>query len=293
MFFVEKPHHPFHLLIPSPWPLFLSRSLLGIPCTYLGWTYFYDAPFFDFMLFSCFLGSSINSWFWWRDVSREASGGYHVLPVTSLLRNTFSLFIISEIMFFVAIFWRHLHRSLGPTYVLGSLWPPYGMRGLLVVPFTVPWLNTVILLSSAVTVTVRHYALLNMCFHRIVQYLFLTIVLAILFTSLQVLEYGLAKFTIYSGVFGSVFFLSTGFHGIHVIVGTLYLIVSLYRLTSSSITLSHAVGYEIAIWYYHFVDVVWLLLFIIVYWWRSLISKLKCCSFDENGVFGPQEGQKW
>ena len=130
------------------------------------------------------------------------------------------------------------------------------MMGLLVFPFAVPWLNTVILLSSAVTVTVSHYSILSLNYLRMVQYLVLTIFLAVIFTFVQLLEYGFTKFTIYSGVFGSTFFLSTGFHGLHVLVGTFYLIVSFYRLTNSSISITHAVGYEIAIWYYHFVDVV-------------------------------------
>lgn len=270
MFFTNKAHHPFHLLFPSPWPLFLSRSLIRLPCTYLGWTYFYEIPVFKMILLFCFFVISINMTSWFYDVTRESSMGSHFQKVTWLMRSSFSLFIISEIIFFFAIFWRHLHSSLGPIHTLGGIWPPYGIRGLLVSPFIVPWLNTVILLSSAVSVTVSHYSLLSLNYLRMIQYLILTILLAIIFTFVQLLEYGFTKFTIYSGVFGSTFFLSTGFHGVHVVVGTVYLLVSLYRLIYSSISMVHAVGLEIAIWYYHFVDVVWLILFIIVYWWRSL-----------------------
>jgi cytochrome c oxidase subunit 3 len=183
-----------------------------------------------------------------------------------------SLFIVTEIFFFLSIFWAYFHSSLAPTVELGSQWPPAGITALN--PMTVPLLNTILLLSSGATVTYAHHALIEGNRRAAIVGTGLTIVLAILFTGLQGFEYIDANFTIADGVYGSCFFFSTGFHGFHVIIGTIFIAVGFYRILAYHYTAEHHIGLEAAILYWHFVDVVWLFLYASVYWWGS------------DGVFG-------
>ena len=177
------------------------------------------------------------------------------------------MFIVSEALFFLAIFWAFFHSALTPTVELGAQWPPLGIEP--VNPFELPLLNTVILLSSGATVTYAHHSIINGNRPSSINGLLLTIVLAILFTALQYYEYAEAGFSIADSVFGTTFFCSTGLHGLHVIVGTLFLGVQFKRLLSHHITTNHHVGLEGAIAYWHFVDVVWLGLYASVYLWAA------------------------
>ena len=206
---------------------------------------------------------------WWRDISREgAIQGLHTSIVELGLRWGMALFIVSEVFFFLRFFWAFFHRRLAPNVEVGSLWPPYGIK--VFNPFQVPLLNTIILISSGVRVTWAHHALIGGNFTQTTQGLLVTVLLGLYFTFLQGIEYYEARFTFADRVYGSTFFIATGFHGLHVIVGTLFLIVVLGRHLNHHFRASHHFGFEAAAWYWHFVDVVWLFLYLVIYWWGGL-----------------------
>jgi heme/copper-type cytochrome/quinol oxidase subunit 3 len=177
------------------------------------------------------------------------------------------LFIISEIMFFFGFFWAFFHSALIPSIFIGAVWPPIGIEVLN--PWGLPFLNTLILLSSGVSITWAHRALIAGLFIDTILGLEITISLGILFTCFQVYEYVLAPFAINSGIYGSIFFLATGFHGFHVLIGTIFLIVCLVRQFKFHLMKDHHFGFEAAAWYWHFADVVWLFSFTVIYWWGS------------------------
>ncbi len=206
---------------------------------------------------------------WWRDVIREATfEGHHTKAVQVGLRYGMILFIVSEVMFFFAFFWAYFHSSLAPTVEIGSIWPPEAIHPFN--PWEVPLLNTIILLSSGATVTWAHHAITTGLRFQAIYALILTIFLAVIFTALQAFEYNEAAFNISDGIYGSSFYLATGFHGFHVIIGTLFLTVCLFRVIKYHFTKTHHFGFEAAAWYWHFVDVVWLFLFVAIYWWGTL-----------------------
>jgi cytochrome c oxidase subunit 3 len=176
--------------------------------------------------------------------------------------------LVTEIMFFVAFFWAYFHSSLTPTIDIGAVWPPKGIDTFN--PWEVPLLNTLILLTSGASVTWAHHALLAGQQSQAVRSLAMTVGLAVIFTAFQAYEYVEAPFTIADGIYGSTFYMATGFHGFHVMVGTLFLTVCLFRTMAHHFTRNHHVGFEAAAWYWHMVDVVWLFLFLCVYYWGGL-----------------------
>nr|AKH90808.1 cytochrome c oxidase subunit III [Rhinogobio typus] len=188
-------------------------------------------------------------------------------PVQKGLRYGMILFITSEVFFFLGFFWAFYHSSLAPTPELGGCWPPTGITTL--DPFEVPLLNTAVLLASGVTVTWAHHSIMEGERKQAIQSLTLTILLGFYFTALQAMEYYEAPFTIADGVYGSTFFVATGFHGLHVIIGSTFLAVCLIRQIQYHFTSEHHFGFEAAAWYWHFVDVVWLFLYVSIYWWGS------------------------
>jgi cytochrome c oxidase subunit 3 len=189
--------------------------------------------------------------------------------VQKSLRLGMVLFIVSEILFFFAFFWAFFHSSLAPTHVLGCVWPPHDID--VFSPFKIPLLNTCILLTSGATITLAHYSLLDKKNQHITKKAFAaTIALAIVFTGLQVFEYMEAPFSISDGIYGSTFYMSTGFHGLHVIIGTIFIIVGFLRFNSYHFTLKNHFGFEASAWYWHFVDVVWLILYISIYYWGNM-----------------------
>jgi len=203
---------------------------------------------------------------WWRDISRESTfQGLHTHKVIIGLKWGIILFITSEALFFFSFFWAFFHRSLSPTIEIGVWWPPSNLVPFN--PFEVPLLNTIILLSSGVSVTWAHHALIENNHSQAVLSLALTTILGIYFTILQAYEYIEASFSIADSVYGATFFVATGFHGLHVIIGTSFLFICLIRLLINHFSSTHNFGFEAAAWYWHFVDVVWLFLYINVYWW--------------------------
>jgi heme/copper-type cytochrome/quinol oxidase subunit 3 len=257
--------HLFHIVDPSPWPFFLSIGA-GIPIPVGAVMYMHNEPFGGWLLILGFMVLAIIAGLWWFDVIIEGTfQGMHTSVVQSGLRLGVILFILSEVMFFASFFWAFFHSSLAPAIQIGSIWPPRGI--LTFSPWGVPLLNTFILLTSGVTVTAAHHYLLNGLTRETSNSLILTVLLAITFTALQVFEYVEAPFNISDGIYGSIFFMATGFHGFHVIVGTAFLTIVLLRVLKSHFSTTHHIGFEAAAWYWHFVDVVWLFLFVVVYWW--------------------------
>jgi len=262
---VKRPLHPFHLVTPSPWPMFASFAAFIM--TVGGVMYMHSYKFGGFTLFFGTVNLLLVLALWWRDVIREATfEGMHTKAVQRGLKMGVVLFIVSEVMFFFAFFWAYFHSSLAPAIEIGSIWPPAGISAFN--PWGVPLLNTLILLLSGVTITYAHHALTSGNRAFLVDGLAFTILLAIIFTFLQAYEYRTAPFNISDGIYGSTFFMATGFHGFHVIIGTTFIAVCLARV--HHFNTKHHVGFEAAAWYWHFVDVVWLFLFISIYWWGSL-----------------------
>ena len=258
--------HPFHLVSPSPWPIFTCIALLTLTTT--GVLTMHNFSFADDFLKLAFISVISSMSFWWRDVISEGTYlGNHTLAVQRGINMGIALFIVSEALFFLAIFWAFFHSALSPTVELGAQWPPMGIEA--INPFELPLLNTVILLSSGVTVTYAHHSVIQGNRSGALYGLVATVLLAIVFTLFQGVEYTVSSFTISDGAFGSCFYFGTGFHGLHVMIGTAFLAVGLWRVLAYQVTSDHHVGLEGAILYWHFVDVVWLFLFISIYYWGS------------------------
>ncbi len=265
--------HDYHLVEPSPWPVVGAFSALvlavgGIMLMHdmASWVFYVGVALMLFTMAG-----------WWRDVIHEAEVEKCHTPVVQLgLRYGMALFIASEVMFFAAFFWAFFDASLFPggpgsaeligrAEYTGGAWPPAGIETF--DPFGIPLLNTLILLTSGVTVTWAHHEIRADNRKRAITALWLTILLGATFTGFQAYEYIHAPFGFTSGIYGSTFYMATGFHGFHVIVGTIFLSVCLARLYKGHFTPDHHFGFEAAAWYWHFVDVVWLFLFSAVYWW--------------------------
>lgn len=258
--------HPFHLVSPSPWPLYTCISLLTLTTSTVSTMHGFEGGYIFLTIALLTLVSSMA--FWWRDVIAEATYlGNHTLAVQKGLNMGVALFIISEALFFLGIFWAFFHSALSPTIELGAQWPPMGIQA--VNPFELPLLNTIILLSSGVTVTYAHHSIIKGNRYGALNGLVATVVLALIFTALQGVEYSVSSFTISDGAFGSCFYLATGFHGLHVMIGTAFLAVGLWRVMAYHSTENHHLGLESGILYWHFVDVVWLFLYISIYYWGS------------------------
>ncbi len=272
----HAPNHDYHLVDPSPWPFVGAVSALALAIgtilsfhheTY-GMGYWPVVP--------GLLGVIYTMYAWWVDVIREANEGHHTRVVQLHLRYGMIMFIASEVMFFVAWFWAFFDASLfaGEAQQVarvehtGGHWPPDGVE--VFNPWHLPLLNTLILLTSGTTVTWAHHALLHNDREGLKWGLILTIVLGAFFTAVQAYEYGHAAFAFSDNIYGATFFMATGFHGFHVLVGTIFLIVCLIRALNGDFTPEQHFGFEAAAWYWHFVDVVWLFLFFCIYIWGSV-----------------------
>lgn len=255
-------NHPYHLVTLRPWPLTGALGSVIIMTGIVKWFFLFNN---QLILLGIFI-NTITILQWWRDITRERTfQGFHSIKVYNGMRWGIILFITSEVFFFVSFFWGFFHRRLSPSSDLGLIWPPKGINPFN--PIQIPLLNTTILISSGITVTWAHHSLISKNFSQTGIRLLITILLGIYFSILQAIEYIEAPFTIADSVYGASFFIATGFHGIHVLIGTTFLLVIFLRLSRTHFSNTHHFGFEAAAWYWHFVDVVWLFLYISIYWW--------------------------
>nr|ALO71110.1 cytochrome c oxidase subunit 3 [Pselaphinae sp. 10 EF-2015] len=261
---MSNKNHPFHLVDYSPWPIMGSMGVMITMIGLIKWFYFFTPYLF-------MIGMMINlliMYQWWRDIVREGTYlGLHTFKVTIGLRWGMILFITSEVFFFISFFWGFFHSSLSPNIEIGMIWPPKGI--ITFNPIQIPLMNTLILLTSGLTVTWAHHSLMENNYLQTNYSLMLTIILGFYFTLLQMFEYNESNFSISDSIYGSSFFMATGFHGIHVIIGSTFLTICLIRNFYNHFSSIHHFGFEAAAWYWHFVDVVWLFLYISIYWWGS------------------------
>lgn len=260
-------NHDYHLVDPSPWPVLSSISVLVLAIGAV--QYFHDGP--PWVMLIGLVAVLYTMLGWWRDVVQEGAKGDHTPVVQMHLRYGMILFIASEVMFFVAWFWAYFDASLYPgdaiqamrAELTGGHWPPEGIETF--DPWHLPLINTLILLTSGTTVTWAHHALQHDDRAGLFWGLVLTVALGALFTVFQAFEYSHAAFGFAGHIYGATFFMATGFHGFHVIVGTVFLLVCLLRTMKGHFSSQAHFGFEAAAWYWHFVDVVWLFLFLVIY----------------------------
>lgn len=267
--------HPYHVLEPSPYPILTSFSLLLLVVGGVMWMHRYE---FGMPITIAGMAAVVACcFFWWRSTIYEGLVEKAHNPVVQHgLRFGMALFIISEVMFFFAFFWAFFNASLFPKVLIEDtwdmltgtgVWPPEGIKTFNA--WDLPFLNTLILLLSGTTVTWAHHALLHGDREGMIKGLAVTVGLGVIFTGLQALEYSHAAFGMKDTIYGATFYLATGFHGAHVIIGTIFLAVCLVRAINGTLTPKGHLGFEFAAWYWHFVDVVWLFLFVSIYWWGA------------------------
>jgi cytochrome c oxidase subunit III len=264
-------NHDYHLVDPSPWPFIGSLSAFVMALGAIAWM----RDVTPWLFFIGFSGVLYTMFVWWADVIKEANSGDHTEIVQISHRYGMILFIASEVMFFVAWFWAYFDgffrvddiEQFARVAATGGVWPPVGIE--VFNPWHLPLFNTLVLLTSGTTVTWAHHALLNDDRQGLKWGLVLTILLGVLFTTVQIIEYSSAGFSFSGNIYGATFFMATGFHGFHVFVGTIFLIVCLVRMLQGQFTPKQHLGFEFAAWYWHFVDVVWLFLFASIYVWGS------------------------
>jgi heme/copper-type cytochrome/quinol oxidase subunit 3 len=258
--------HPYHLVNPSPWPLYTSISLGNCALSFLLYFNYYKNSTF-YVLLSLFVFTFFLMR-WFTDVVVESTfEGFHTRAVQNGIRFGFILFILSEVMFFSSFFWAFLHCSLNASIDIGSIWPPKQIITL--DPWSLPLVNTIILLSSGVTITWSHKAIIDNNRGAVLFGIAATIGYGLIFSLIQYYEYLEAPFNINDSIYGSLFFMLTGFHGAHVFVGSVFLIICFFRQVSYHFLAKQHIGFECAIYYWHFVDVVWLFLFLLVYIWGN------------------------
>lgn len=264
-------NHPFHLVTPSPWPLLTSINLIIILIGSIKWFHIFNSN----LIILRFITLNLRIFQWWRDIIRERTyQGFHSIKVSKLIRIGIILFITSEVFFFISFFWAFFHIALSPRIEIGRTWPPLLINRFN--PYNIPLLNTIILLSSGIRITWRHYRILNKKFKERLISLNITIILGLYFSFLQYIEYNEASFRISDSVYGSTFYIITGFHGLHVIIGTIFIIITILRLKNLHFSPHHHFGFEARSWYWHFVDVIWLFVYISIYWWRYYLNNIIC-----------------
>nr|AWV83424.1 cytochrome oxidase subunit III [Aleeta curvicosta] len=257
-------NHAYHLVDYSPWPL---TGSIGALTFVSGMVMMFHFQYYILLFFGLLI-LTLTMIQWWRDISREGTFlGNHTMIVVKGLKIGMILFIVSEIFFFVSFFWGFFHSSLSPTMEIGMIWPPVGIEPFN--PMHIPLLNTMILLCSGVTITWAHHSMMEGKHNECVFSIMLTLMLGLYFTMLQIYEYMESSFCISDSIYGSTFFVATGFHGIHVIIGSSFIMICLMRQLKFHFSKIHHFGFEAAAWYWHFVDIVWLFLYVSIYWWGS------------------------
>lgn len=260
----RPPRHPFHIVTLRPWPLAIGAFTLGIAGGLASWLHGHSIDLITWRT----LGVTIATKIWWRDIVVEGTyQGFHTKKVAISFYWGIGLLILSEIFFFLRFFWTFLHRALAPTTEIACQWPPTGISP--VNPITWPLFNSIILLTRGALANLAYLYVIIGRLQKATDAINGAIAAGILFTSIQAYEYYHAPFTIADSVFGSVFYILTGFHGLHVLVGTIILQVQKKRIQYLHFSPKHHTGLLTAIWYWHFVDLVWLILFALVYIWGT------------------------
>lgn len=255
--------HIFHLVTRRPWPLIASLRVIFRMVGIL--ELFHNNNLYLLLIGNIILIIVLIQW--WRDVIRERLyQGFHRKKLINGLRLGIILFIVSELFFFISFFWTYFHIYLSPRIMVGGVCPRFNLEGFN--PYNIPLLNTLILLSSGVSITWCHNMIISKNLKKESFSLLVTLILGIIFTLFQYIEYIDSYFTIRDSVYGSIFFLATGFHGLHVLIGTIFNFIIYIRLKNNQISFYHHFGFEATSWYWHFVDVVWLYLYIFIYWLR-------------------------
>nr|YP_009935111.1 Cox3 [Metschnikowia kipukae]QNS22953.1 Cox3 [Metschnikowia kipukae] len=258
--------HPFHLVSPSPWPLYTSFALMNLALS-MGLTAHNYMNNNFYMLFNMFSVLYVLT-LWFKDVVAESTYlGDHTKAVKTGLTQGFYLFVVSEMLMFSSLFWAYLHSSLNPTMEMGMAWPPAGMEA--ISPSELPLLNTIMLLASGVTITMGHHALMNSNRKDTLYGFIFTTLLMALFVMLQGLEYMFSSFTMSDGVYGSTFFSLTGTHGVHMIMLFIMLAVCSWRVYNYDFTNNSHVFAEATVLYLHVLDMLWLFMYMMCYWWGS------------------------
>nr|AXP84535.1 cytochrome c oxidase subunit III [Perumytilus purpuratus] len=257
---------PFYRVSPSPWPPLVAFCLFNMAIGLVNWMYRVSSSLFLIIGGMILLSGCLT--LWWRDLLREGDQGYHSKYVIKTFRDGMVMFIMSEVMFFMSFFWAFFHSSLSPNVEVGGNWPPCGIRS----PnaFSVPLLNTWVLVTSGVAVNYANASLKahDYDYGSVISMIF-TIMCGMLFIALQYMEYHGNSFCISDSVYGSAFYMLTGFHGAHVIFGTLFLIVTFGRMWLGHFLSNRRFGFEACVWYWHFVDVIWIAVYILAYVWGS------------------------
>jgi len=257
--------HAFHIVNERPWPLINRINLFNL-IRNLIFFYKFNLKFYYYSFGFCFIFLRVCCFIWWRDIIRERTyQGHHTSHILKFLKLRIILFITREIIFFFRFFWRFFNSCLSPDTEIGQIWPAFNIN--LFNPYLIPLLNTLILLSSGISITWSHHALLNNKLDEYFYRLLITLILGISFTYFQAIEYYYGEFSLNDRTLGSIFFITTRFHGIHVIIGTIFIRINLYRIMFKHYSNKHHFNFEARAWYWHFVDVVWLFLFIFIYWW--------------------------
>lgn len=266
-------NHPYQIVESSPWPFiigmcaFMYMTLNAIFLSF-GYQNFYSIIFFKKLYHFSFMILCLSIFFWWYDMIIESViEGAYTKKVQLNISLGMILFIISEIMFFFGFFWAFFHFSLNPLDTIQGNWPPVSIEAIFA--YGLPLINTIILLSSGISLTWSHFSLFKNKKIESVIGLIITIGLGLIFTHIQLIEFYLAKFTIADSAYGSVFYMLTGLHGFHVLIGTIFLCVALLRLITNFFNNTRFSGFELAIWYWHFVDIVWLFVFTGIYCWGN------------------------
>ena len=262
--------NPLHVVRASPWPFVASLMAFRLTGGLVLWwrKFIISFPFYVFILLLFLMV------FWWRDVSFESSQGEHSFKVFNFFRVGMLLFILSEVLFFFRFFWAFFHNCLATTLDIGNDWPPYNFLKIIIDPFSVPLLKTVLLLSSGITITSRHhFIIINKKTKRRIM-LFFTLTLGVIFLRFQLFEYSSSYLGINRRTYGSSFYILTGFHGLHVIIGRIMLLVSFLRLFFYYYRKRVHLVFELSAWYWHFVDVVWLFLYFFLYWFGFLLTQV-------------------
>nr|YP_010471417.1 cytochrome c oxidase subunit III [Tetragonula pagdeni]UVG40752.1 cytochrome c oxidase subunit III [Tetragonula pagdeni] len=255
-----KKNFPYLLVTISPWPIISSFNLMNFLISIVVWINLKNYSILILTFSNLFMVFAL----WNRDIVRESTFmGGHTLIVKLMIKFSMVMFILSELFFFISFFWTFFHSSISPSIEINMVWPPKMIK---VFEYTeIPLLNTLTLITSGFFVTLSHLSLVMSNLKKSLKTLFCTILMGVYFSMVQMVEYFNSSFCINDSVYGSIFFISTGFHGIHVLVGTMFLTVSLARMYSMHFSTIHHINYELSVWYWHFVDVIWLFLYSFYY----------------------------